>query len=403
MESSLDFSENKSAVQVSCEKKPQALIVELSISKEKAPSVIMDDNPFVLEDKEEPNFKSDELSLFEQPLTEGSNLFNVAKQSVSGSGSTPEFQSPMPSPDPVRSNVPNPVVVVRPPIQSTIESEIEQIEEKDHFNQFIDYTLDALDFFEAITLETKSIDVVLLDFEEGKYKSIGICLKFLLNRILDRTSENFKEMNQFVTFFYKYFEVKIVQNPPKIIELSLKATGKGIYADFDAMINGYRLLTMCKWDLDDLLDFNLKSTSPSKIGDQNVTTNHPNAYIKWYIQSTVHATFSILFFHYLLLMHKLKNLDYFADQKNIDDYNNGSLHFHQHTFRSLAKVSDFCRKQRSVLRADSFKLSVQKYYRGFFKFTDLMSNVGQYFNLLYSEYKYEGFFLDGFCGRLWFS
>lgn len=373
---------------ISCGKQSNLAIDEESLAQNS--SLKKDDtkNPFF-----------DEIAYFSsstpqaQQVSEAStpeNIFGVEKKSTSGSGSTPGFGTPTLSPDPVRSRLPG-IDPIRP--ADVIDDDI-NIDKRDAFDQLVDSTTSAIEFYESIVLEGKTLDVIMIAVEDGKFKSVGFCVKSLFRCLDVSDTGELEELNRTIRFFYEYFEVKIVQNPPKIIQLCLAKTGKGIFADFDAMINGYRLLTRSALSLDDLLDYDLKNSSILN------PTESPKNLLKWFVCSVVHATFSLVFFHYLLMMHRMKSLDYFADESKIDDYNNHTVQFKSQAFRSLNDLFDHCRKdkQKNILATTNFQLSIRKYFKGFFKVCDLMDTVGHYFSKLYDLYKDEMFFLDGFSG-----
>lgn len=255
---------------------------------------------------------------------------------------------------------------------------------------FADNTNAAINFYESLVIETKTHELVMVGFDGEKLAPLGFTLNTLGEVILGTPAE-MKETKDLINFFNKYFLIK--KKYPKDFQIHLASTGHGCYSDFDAMINGYRLVTKSELSFNDLLDYNLFESSKFLARD-------PVSYIKWFLRTLVNSTFSLFFFDFILLFNRLQSLDYFSQEANQNIHNDKPLDFGKFLSKSISDIACSCIRYKQLLKEEKFILNLKKYNLGFFKFCDLFTKIGKPLLQLFSEHKYQIFFLDGFSGKM---
>lgn len=266
-------------------------------------------------------------------------------------------------------------------------------------NQEIDKQVNRIEeclrFLQAIKIDHRMLDLVMVecDLQTRAFSSLLFNSKQLEANIAYFSTEKKEEYFRLLKFYNTYFEVKIVRNPPKVVELCLKRSKNGIYGDFDDLINGYKAATLSLLTIDDLLDYDI-------VAAYTESRSSPYAYFKWFVRSLVNAVFYCFFIDYLYLLPKMKPLEYYANHNYQNDYNDNPANICASLYSNFKQVTQQAVAKLPHLRSEKFKASLKKYYRKFFLLCDLASRIGNYLETLYEKlFQYDSFFLDGFTSK----
>lgn len=254
---------------------------------------------------------------------------------------------------------------------------------------------DCLDFLETLKLDSKMLDLVMIHCDpiNKKFSPLMFNVKHLEANISYRSTEKKEEFKRLSQFYFKHFVVKIIKNPPKVVEFGLFNSKNGIYGDLDEMLDGYRAFSLTKLRIGDLLDFDIFEEFQKEQGS-------PLGFFKWFVKSLVHAVFYCFFIDFIYLMTRIKPLEYFANKGNQGAYNNQPGQVCGSFFRTFSQVSDFAMKKKSSLRTHFFKTNLKRYYQKFLPYCTLASKTGFFLSTFYEKYnRSDAFFIDGFCSR----